>query len=179
MQAAAAGRKAVFMGMPTTVYEVKEEPMGVYRIVELKREGNQPMLIPPGRKFIGRRNCTPWPSLFLGHGSKTWRRHLTPLQGLRLEITQLRKIRSSLEELLDKGGTERLDKNHFVSAPRVLSLPVTDIDGLGPRSKLGKKLAGMTIADVAKMTREEFIELALKDVSAKYRNRTRTQAKNV
>jgi hypothetical protein len=91
---------------------------------------------------------------------------VSPLEGLRLKVEDLRVVRSGIAGALDGRGLERMDREHAGSPVAAAALPATDLAGVGPRSALGKKLAGMSVADVASMEKQAFIDKALEGVPA-------------
>jgi hypothetical protein len=62
-----------------------------------------------------------------------------------------------LERLLDRRGIDRMAREHGGDAARAAELRATDLAGVSPRSDLGRRLGGRSIADVAAMSREEFL----------------------
>jgi hypothetical protein len=104
---------------------------------------------------------------------------VAPLEGISLRVADLRVARASLEEMLDNRGLERLESNYAGSPGAAGRLEAVDIRGVGPRSALGKKVAEMTVADIAELSREDFVELALEGISARRRKATEAQASEV
>jgi hypothetical protein len=104
---------------------------------------------------------------------------LAPLEGLRLEVTRLRRDQSSLESLLDKRGVRRLGDDYAALPGAATSLPATEIRGLGPGSHLGRRLADKNIADIAGMSREDFVALAREGVAKRTVRSVERQAEAV
>jgi hypothetical protein len=104
---------------------------------------------------------------------------LAPLEGLRIETAKLREARIGLEPLLDKRGVRRLDRKHLASPARASTLPATDIHGVSPRSQLGKRLADMTIGDIAGMSLEDFLALAREGVAERRLRSVERQAEAI
>jgi hypothetical protein len=102
-----------------------------------------------------------------------------PLEGVKLRVADLRRVKSRLSELLDSGGMERLEEKHAGSPAAVEELPVISIKGLSSRSILGRHLSEFKISDVAGMTKREFMEKAMKNVDVRDRQKVEPQAKQV
>ena len=101
---------------------------------------------------------------------------LAPLEGRVLDIAGLTLGRSVLEETLEARGLDRLHGD-LVGAPvRAAILPATVLKGVEARSPLATKLKNLTIAQVAKQPREEFVATVLKGASAKTRKDLEAQA---
>jgi hypothetical protein len=101
---------------------------------------------------------------------------LAPLEGRVLDIAALTVGRSVLEETLESRGLDRLHGD-LVGAPvRAAILPATVLKGVEARSPLATKLKNLTIAEVAKEPREEFVARVLKGASAKTRKDLEAQA---
>ncbi|MFQ5571261.1 MAG: hypothetical protein ACE5G0_16410 [Rhodothermales bacterium] len=104
---------------------------------------------------------------------------IAPLEGVRLRVSDLRLVRAGLEETLDRRGLEQLETLYSGSPGAVAELPAIALRGLGPRSKLGQKLADKTIADVAAMTRTNFVEMAVKSAPRREKTALKKQAQEV
>lgn len=104
---------------------------------------------------------------------------VAPLEGLRLRINDLRAMRMGLEGLLDTHGIERLDRTYMSAPSLARELQITDMKGIGKDSTLGKKLSGMTITDVATISRNDFITRMLEDVPNHARKATEQQASEI
>ena len=102
-----------------------------------------------------------------------------PLEGLRLQLTKLQVMRSSLRDILDETGMEHLQEEYAGSPAFVPNLPAIDISGISPRSKFGKRLAKMTVRDVAGMSRSEFVAMALESVSQRQQKAVTRQAREI
>lgn len=102
-----------------------------------------------------------------------------PLEGLVIDRSALVDTQDELEVHLDLRGTERLEKE-FVGAPaKAADLPATDIRGVSSRSTLGRKVADLTIANVAELSRDEFVSTVTKGVSDKQKTAVEHQAGDV
>lgn len=86
--------------------------------------------------------------------------------------------REALQWLLDQRGVERLAREHGDSLARATELPATDLAGISPRSELGKRVGDRTIADVAALSREEFLAttVRLSEIPARRRKEVEAQA---
>jgi hypothetical protein len=104
---------------------------------------------------------------------------LTPLEGIRVRIDDLRVVRAGLEELLDAEGMEHLELDHAGTPAAATKLLAVGLRGVSSRSALGKKVAGMTVADVEAMDREAFVERAAEGVPERRRRAVETQAREV
>jgi hypothetical protein len=104
---------------------------------------------------------------------------LTPLEGIRLRIEDLRVVRAGLEELLDSEGMEHLERDHAGTPAAASNLLAVGLRGVSSRSALGKKVADMTVADVGAMDREAFVARAVEDVPERRRTAVETQAREV
>ena len=82
--------------------------------------------------------------------------------------------RERLRDTIDPSALEGLR-----DVAEVRDLPATSIAGVSATSDLGKRLSGMTIGDVGAMTRDEFVEHATLEVSARRRKQTAQQAEEV
>lgn len=104
---------------------------------------------------------------------------VAPLQGLTVRPNALRGAREELQELLDQQGYTNLVERHRAAPASAEKLMATDIRGVSPRSTLGKKVADLTVADVAGSSRAEFIERMLQDVPERQRTAVENQAGQV
>jgi hypothetical protein len=104
---------------------------------------------------------------------------LAPLEGRLLDVGALRAVRKKLNDLLDQRGFERLERDHIGAPAAAQELPATSLAGVSPRSVLGRKLAEMTTGDVANLSRDDFITLARKGVSARRQSAVERQAGQV
>ena len=104
---------------------------------------------------------------------------VTPLEGVTLRLNELRTTRAALAEALDASGTERLVED-FANAPAAADkLSASTLRGVSTRSALGRKLANLTVADVAATDRETFIASALEGVPARQKTAVENQAGEV
>lgn len=102
-----------------------------------------------------------------------------PLESLRLNVGELQRTRTGLAEHLDVQGLNTLAEDHVGAPAAAETLPVTAIRGVSPRSTLGQKVAERTIADVANMSRDEFVAMALSDVPDRQKTAVENQAREV
>jgi len=86
----------------------------------------------------------------------------------------LTRARERLRDTIDPSALERVR-----DAGEVADLPATSIAGVSATSDLGKRLSGMTIGDVGAMTRDEFVDHATLEVSARRRKQTAQLAEEV
>ncbi len=104
---------------------------------------------------------------------------LTPLEGLKLRITDLRVVSDGLAGLLDEEGVRALDKQ-FLGAPESSAdLPATHLRGVSPASRLGKKVAGSSIAEIAAQPVEDFVKAAVKGAPERDVTALEAQARDV
>ena len=68
--------------------------------------------------------------------------------------------RADLASLLDARALERLDAEHGGDVAKVAEFRATDLAPVAESSELGKKVGALSVADVADMSRDEFIKLA-------------------
>jgi hypothetical protein len=104
---------------------------------------------------------------------------VSPLEGIRLRIDDLRVVRAGLDELLDSEGMEHLERDHAGTPAAATKLLAVGLRGVSSRSHLGRKVAGMTVADVEAMDREAFVALAVEGVPERRRRAVETQAREV
>lgn len=104
---------------------------------------------------------------------------LSPLEGVKLRVADLRVVSDGLAGLLDEEGVHQLDKQ-FLGAPEASAeLSATHLRGLSPSSRLGKKVAGSTIGDIAAQPVDEFVKEAVKGAPAREITALETQARAV
>lgn len=104
---------------------------------------------------------------------------LAPLEGLKLRVTDLRVVSEGLTGLLDEAGVSSLQKN-FLGAPEATAeLPAANLRGLSPASRLGKKLAKTSIAEVAAQPVEDFVKNALAGAPAREKTALESQAREL
>lgn len=101
---------------------------------------------------------------------------VTPLQGTRIRVSDLRDVRDRLGSILDAEGTRRLAERHANAPAAVESLPATTIRGVSPTSTVGRRLAEMTVADVTRGSRDEFTASIAEGVPANQRQAVLSQA---
>jgi hypothetical protein len=82
---------------------------------------------------------------------------LAPLEGRRLDIGGLRVVRGALDELLDRGATDALDKDHAGAPSAAGELRAADLGGRTSKG-VAEALADETIAEVAREPRESFVK---------------------
>jgi hypothetical protein len=104
---------------------------------------------------------------------------LAPLEGLKLRVADLRVVSDGLTGLLDEAGLSSLQKN-FLGAPEATAeLPAANLRGLSPASRLGKKLAQTSIAEVAAQPVEDFVKSALAGAPAREKTALESQAREL
>lgn len=103
---------------------------------------------------------------------------LAPLEGRTLPVGR-GLDRPVLEEVLDRKGLDRLDRELGGAPDRATELPATLLVGVGPRSTLGRFVAEMTIDEVAGQTQDEFAEAAAETAPARRKADVRRQAATV
>jgi hypothetical protein len=86
----------------------------------------------------------------------------------------LSQTRERLRDTIDPSALGRLRDEEDVA-----ELPATSIAGVSATSDLGKRLTGMTVGDVGAMTRDEFVEHATREVTARRRKQAARQAEEV
>ena len=104
---------------------------------------------------------------------------LLPLEGLRLNVTDLRVVRATVTDLLDERGVQRWDREHVGSIAGAANLPATDLQGVGTTSTLGKALADRSVGEVAAEDQEQFIERVLANIAPRQRVAMERQARDV
>lgn len=92
---------------------------------------------------------------------------VAPLEALRLRVADLRAARARLEDLLDNRGMKRLEEGHAGFPGAASSLRAVDLQGIAQDSPVGKKLASKTVAEVAAVRRESFVEEMSKGIRSK------------
>ena len=104
---------------------------------------------------------------------------LVPLEGLKLRIADLRVVSDSLSSLLDEDGVNNLQKNYLGAPDATPELPAASLRGLSPASRLGKRLAKVSIADVAAQPLEDFVKDALAGAPAREMTALESQAREL
>jgi hypothetical protein len=66
------------------------------------------------------------------------------------------KLLAGFEDLLDSASMEQLERDHAGTPAAATELLAVGLRGVSSRSDLGRKVSGMTIADVEAMDREDF-----------------------
>lgn len=89
---------------------------------------------------------------------------LVPLEGktLKVVLPGVPGARETLSTLLDPSGLERLDREHGGDVARAGELAATLLTGVSSRSELGRRLGDRTVAEVARMSRAEFLDEVVK-----------------
>lgn len=101
---------------------------------------------------------------------------LAPLEGLTLDVGALRAERTELTSVLDREGLTRLERDLGGATGRVGELPAATLVGVAPDSAAGRRVADLTIGDVAGMEREAFVARLLKSVPQRQRGAVERQA---
>ncbi len=84
------------------------------------------------------------------------------LEAKRLDPSSLAIARTALADVIDEPGMNRLRSAGIGDPAAAAALPATTLKGLSPRSDLGRKLSGMSIAEVAAMPEADLNDLAEK-----------------
>ena len=98
------------------------------------------------------------------------------LDGVTIRTRELRQARAGLQTLLDDRGMAELASRHGDAPAAVAVLPGTALRGVGPRSILGRKVAGMTVEEIAADARESFVARMSEGVAANQRAAVQAQA---
>jgi hypothetical protein len=122
----------------------------------LGREGERPFYDPSNDQTYSLREIYALADVDQGTTIQELADALAPLEGLRLQVADLRVVRAGLETLLEARGVEQLDRDHLGAPTAAHRLPATMLKRSRPEAALTEALASMTIADVASMTREAF-----------------------
>lgn len=104
---------------------------------------------------------------------------LTLLEGLKLRVADLRVVSEGLTGLLDEDGVSNLQKNYLGAPEATAELPAANLRGLSPASRLGKKLAKTSIAEVAAQQVDDFVKRALAGVPAREKTALESQAREL
>lgn len=104
---------------------------------------------------------------------------LAPLEGLKLRVSDLRVVREGLAGLLDEDGLNKLQQNYLGAPDATTELPAANLRGLSPASRLGKKLAKTSIAEVAAQPLEDFVKSAVAGAPAREKTALEAQARAV
>jgi hypothetical protein len=86
----------------------------------------------------------------------------------------LARTRIRLRDTIDSAVLNDLREDQEVAA-----LPASSIIGVSATSAIGRRLSGMTVGDVGAMTRDEFVDHATHDVSARRRRQAERQAEEI
>ena len=105
---------------------------------------------------------------------------LAPLEGktLKVALPGVPGVRETLTALLDQSGLERLDQEFGGDPARAGELGATLLAGVSPKSELGRRLGDRTVAEVAGLSRAEFLDevVKLENVPEKRRKEVQAQA---
>jgi hypothetical protein len=104
---------------------------------------------------------------------------LTPLEGLKLRVVDMRVVSQGLADLLDEDGLTSLEKNHLGAPEASAELSAKYLRGLSPASRLGKKVGGLSIAEIAAQPVDEFIKKALAGEPERNKTALENQAREV
>jgi hypothetical protein len=85
---------------------------------------------------------------------------LTPLEGLKLRVADMRVVHEGLAGLLDEEGVQTLDKEYLGAPGATAELPAAHLRGLSAGSRLGKKMGKSSIAEIAAQPVDEFVAAA-------------------
>ena len=98
------------------------------------------------------------------------------LDGVTIRKRDLNRTREGLRTVLDNRGTTELASRHGDAPAAVETLPGTALRGVGPRSALGRKVAAMTVGEIAGTDRAAFIARMSQGVAANQRTALTEQA---
>ena len=105
---------------------------------------------------------------------------LAPLEGrtLKVALPGVPGVRETLSALFDRGGLEQLDREHGGDPARAGGLAATLLAGVAPKSELGRRLVDRTVAEIANMSRAEFLDevVKLEKIPARRRKEVESQA---
>jgi hypothetical protein len=104
---------------------------------------------------------------------------LRPLEGLTLDVPGLRVVQNSIGQMISASGMDRLHSNALGNPSAAPELKAEILQGMEAASKLGKAVAGKTIAEVADMPQADFIKKATLGVEAKQAAALKAQALEV
>lgn len=104
---------------------------------------------------------------------------IRPLEGVTLDVPGLRVVQGSIASLLGSGGMEKLQAAALGSPSAALTLKADALQGVDTGSKLGKAVAGKTVAEVAAMPLAEFVKKATTGVAANQAEALKTRAREV
>jgi hypothetical protein len=98
------------------------------------------------------------------------------LDGVTVRITDLGRTRTTLRGVLDDTGLAELETTHGNAPAAVETLPGTALRGVGPRSTLGRKVADISVAEIASRDRAAFVREMAEDAPTNRRSAIETQA---
>ena len=104
---------------------------------------------------------------------------LTPLEGLKLRVADLRVVSDGLAGLLDEDGLQHLEKNYLGAPEATPELSVVHLRGLSAASRLGKKIGRASIAEVAAQPLEDFVKSAVSGAPAREKAAIENQAREL
>ncbi len=104
---------------------------------------------------------------------------LTPLEGLKLRVADMRVVSEGLAGLLDEDGLQRLEKNYLGAPDATAELPAVNLRGLSASSRLGKAVGRSSIAEIAAQPVEEFVKTAVSAAPAREKTAIETQAREL
>ncbi len=163
-------------GTPVTVPGFFEVERGMTVADLLEREGDRELFDPTTDRTFTLRDLYAHAEISPGTVLESTAAALAPLEGRTFDPDAVREGRRAAEEVLDREGLERLDRELLGAPARARELPVTTLAGVGKTSALGKRLAGRTIGEVAGQPRDEFIASAVEGVAARNRKQVEEQA---
>jgi hypothetical protein len=103
---------------------------------------------------------------------------LLPIEGLRVNIRDLRAVRTELDNLLVGRGIERWEREHAGTIESLTRLPATDLEGVGTRSRLAQLLENETIGSMAAEDRNTFVARMVEGVTGRQRVALERQARS-
>jgi hypothetical protein len=102
-----------------------------------------------------------------------------PLEGLSLDVPGLRVVQGSMANLLDSGGIEKLNTTALGDPSAAPNVKATNLRGVDLKSKVGKVVNRITIADVAAMSQADFIAKVTAGIASKQAAAASAQAREV
>ena len=104
---------------------------------------------------------------------------IRPLEGLTLDVPGLRVVQGSITGLISDSGMGKLQAAALGNPSAAPTLKADALQGIEAGSKLGKAVAGKTIAEVAAMPVAEFVKKATAGVPVDRVAALKTQAREV
>lgn len=98
------------------------------------------------------------------------------LEGVQLRVADFRDVRTRLQLILGEAGNASLAEDHAGAPAAVEKASAASLQGVVAKSAVAKKLAAMSVGDVAGTSRDAFIEQLATGVAANQQGAARTQA---